>query len=182
MSVNPPDTPSVLDTPVEVVAAPGPTPGAPTGPLDLLAITLTVILCLSWGLNQVAVKLALPDVPPVIQATIRAAGAALLLTIWMLVRGVKFDFLGSLLSPQLRAIERFGGDIGGQEANAVQADFVGCVNDVGPINKVVALNDTPGRDRKRGIKGFDRPHPFTQLLVSVGDTANGIVHCLRAIQ
>ena len=99
MSVNPPDTPSVLDTPVEVVAAPGPTPGAPTGPLDLLAITLTVILCLSWGLNQVAVKLALPDVPPVIQATIRAAGAALLLTIWMLARGVKFDFRDGTLKP-----------------------------------------------------------------------------------
>lgn len=99
MSVNPPDTPSVLDTPVEVVAAPGPTPGAPTDPLDLLAITLTVILCLSWGLNQVAVKLALPDVPPVIQATIRAAGATLLLTIWMLVRGVKFDFRDGTLKP-----------------------------------------------------------------------------------
>ena len=101
MSVNPPDTPSVLDTPVEVVAAPGPTPGAPTDPLDLLAITLTVILCLSWGLNQVAVKLALPDVPPVIQATIRAVGATLLLTIWMLVRGVKFDFRDGTLKPGL---------------------------------------------------------------------------------
>ena len=99
MSPQTPDAPSVLDTPVEVAASPGPTPDTTAGPLDLLAITLTVILCLSWGLNQVAVKLALPDVPPVIQVTIRAAGATLLLTIWMLVRGVRFDFRDGTLKP-----------------------------------------------------------------------------------
>jgi drug/metabolite transporter (DMT)-like permease len=80
------------DTPVEVSAHPGPSADATQGPLDVLAITLTVILCLSWGLNQVAVKLALPDVPPVILATIRAGGETLLLEIWMWVRGIKFDF------------------------------------------------------------------------------------------
>ena len=58
-----------------------------------------MILCLSWGLNQVAVKLALPDVPPVIQVTVRAAGATLLLAIWMLARGIKFDFRDGTLKP-----------------------------------------------------------------------------------
>jgi drug/metabolite transporter (DMT)-like permease len=99
MTTNPRDTPTLLDTPDEVIAAPGSAPDAGSGPLDLLAITLTVILCLSWGLNQVAVKLALPDVPPVIQVTVRAAGATLLLTIWMLARGVKFDFRDGTLMP-----------------------------------------------------------------------------------
>jgi drug/metabolite transporter (DMT)-like permease len=102
MSTNPPNTPEVLDAPGEVVAAtPTSTPDASTGPLDLLAITLTVILCLSWGLNQVAVKLALHDVPPVIQATIRAGGATLMLAIWMWFRGVKFDFRDGTLKPGL---------------------------------------------------------------------------------
>ena len=31
------------------------------------------LLCLSWGFNQVAVKLALPDIPPLIQAAMRSA-------------------------------------------------------------------------------------------------------------
>ena len=101
MSTDPAKTPVVLDTPVEVAATPGPTPDASTGPLDLLAITLTVILCLSWGLNQVAVKLALHDVPPVIQATIRAAGATLMLAVWMKARGIKFDFRDGTLKPGL---------------------------------------------------------------------------------
>ena len=34
-----------------------------------------LMLCLSWGFNQIAVKLALPDVPPMLQAMIRSAGA-----------------------------------------------------------------------------------------------------------
>lgn len=89
--------PTVLDTPVEV--AQGSAPHAETGPLDLLAITLTLILCLSWGLNQVAVKLALNDVPPVIQATIRAGGATLLLSVWMWARGVRFDLRDGTLKP-----------------------------------------------------------------------------------
>jgi drug/metabolite transporter (DMT)-like permease len=101
MTTNPSEPPAIADTPVQVEAATGPTPDANTGPLDLLAIMLTVILCLSWGLNQVAVKLALPDVPPVMQVTIRAAGATLLLAIWMLARGVKFDFRDGTLKPGL---------------------------------------------------------------------------------
>jgi len=98
MTTNPQDQPTILDTPAEVSAATGTTPDA-AGPLDLLAIVATIILCLSWGLNQVAVKLALPDVPPAIQLTIRAVGATLMLAIWMYVRGIKFDFRDGTLKP-----------------------------------------------------------------------------------
>ena len=45
-------------------------------PLDALAATAVVVLmCLSWGFNQVATKLAIPDVPPLIQAAVRSVGA-----------------------------------------------------------------------------------------------------------
>jgi len=57
-------------------------------PLDAGAIALIVFLCLCWGFNQVAVKLALPDVPPLIQATVRTAGATLMVAAWALVRGI----------------------------------------------------------------------------------------------
>ncbi len=36
---------------------------------------IVVFLCLCWGFNQVAVKLALPDIPPLMQATIRSTSA-----------------------------------------------------------------------------------------------------------
>jgi drug/metabolite transporter (DMT)-like permease len=47
-----------------------------------------VILCLSWGFNQVATKLAIHDIPPLVQAAIRSTGAALIIVAWCWARGV----------------------------------------------------------------------------------------------
>jgi drug/metabolite transporter (DMT)-like permease len=57
-------------------------------PLDALAITVTIGLCLCWGFNNVAIKLALPDIPPMIQSSARSALAAILVAVWTQVRGV----------------------------------------------------------------------------------------------
>lgn len=57
-------------------------------PLDAFAVCVTVILCLSWGFNQVAVKLALPEIPPLIQAAARSIGAAILVAGWAGLRGI----------------------------------------------------------------------------------------------
>lgn len=59
-----------------------------TRALDPLAAAIVVVLCLSWGFNQVAVKLALHDIPPLTQATIRSAVAALLVAGWCKLRGI----------------------------------------------------------------------------------------------
>lgn len=56
--------------------------------LDALAVTLLIGCCALWGLNQVATKVALADVPPLTQAALRSAGAALLLWGWSMHRGV----------------------------------------------------------------------------------------------
>src|SRR5476651_940128 len=53
------------------------------------AVALMLMLCLSWGFNQVAVKLALPDIPPMLQAMIRSLGALPVLLLIAKVRGVK---------------------------------------------------------------------------------------------
>jgi drug/metabolite transporter (DMT)-like permease len=57
-------------------------------PLDALAIAVTVVLCLTWGFNQVAVKLAINDVPPLIQSVIRSFIAAFLVGAWARLRGI----------------------------------------------------------------------------------------------
>src|ERR1700727_2297740 len=46
-------------------------------PLDAFAATLIFVLCIVWGFNQVAVKLALPDVGPIEQIGIRSGIGAL---------------------------------------------------------------------------------------------------------
>ena len=52
-------------------------------PIDAGAALLIVLICLSWGFNQVSVKLALPDIPPLIQSTLRSVGATILIWLWM---------------------------------------------------------------------------------------------------
>ena len=52
------------------------------------AAALAVLLCASWGFNQVAIKLALPEIPPLIQAAFRSTGAALVVVLWARLRGV----------------------------------------------------------------------------------------------
>jgi len=59
-------------------------------PLSAGAIALMLMLCLTWGFNQIAVKLVLPDIPPMLQATIRSMGALPVLFFIGTLRGVKF--------------------------------------------------------------------------------------------
>jgi drug/metabolite transporter (DMT)-like permease len=66
-------------------------------PLSPGAVALMLMLCLSWGFNQIAVKLALPDIPPMLQALIRSSGALPVLFLIARVRGVKmFERDGTL--------------------------------------------------------------------------------------
>jgi drug/metabolite transporter (DMT)-like permease len=48
-------------------------------PLDSIGTLIIFGLCASWGLNQVAAKVALADIPPLTQATLRSVGATLVL-------------------------------------------------------------------------------------------------------
>jgi drug/metabolite transporter (DMT)-like permease len=77
-------------------------------PLSAGAVALMLMLCFSWGFNQVAVKLALPDIPPMLQATIRSVGAlpVLLLVGWL--RGVRFFERDGTLAAGLFAGLLFG--------------------------------------------------------------------------
>lgn len=55
--------------------------------LDALAITVMTVLCINFGLQQIAIKFTLPDISPVMQAGIRSIGATLLLIAWMKYKG-----------------------------------------------------------------------------------------------
>jgi drug/metabolite transporter (DMT)-like permease len=57
-------------------------------PLDAFAIAVTIGLCLSWGFNNVAIKLAIHDIPPMIQSSTRSAIAAVLVAAWTQLRGM----------------------------------------------------------------------------------------------
>ena len=72
---------------------------APSGgrSLTLGAIALMLMLCLTWGFNQIAIKLVLAEIPPYLQAMIRSAGALVVILSIAAIRGTKlFERDGSL--------------------------------------------------------------------------------------
>jgi drug/metabolite transporter (DMT)-like permease len=72
------------------------------------AIALMLMLCLSWGFNQIAVKLVLADVPPMLQALTRSIGALPVLLVIGWFRGVKFYQRDGTLWPGVIAGVIFG--------------------------------------------------------------------------
>ena len=54
--------------------------------LDFTAMGILLVLCASWGLQQVAIKVANHGVSPLLQSSIRSMGGTILIWIWMMVR------------------------------------------------------------------------------------------------
>jgi drug/metabolite transporter (DMT)-like permease len=78
--------------------------------LDRLAVLSLLVLCFLWGLNQVAAKLALPEVPALQQVAVRCVGGALLVWLWARWRGMALwerdgSLPGGLLAGALFAAE-----------------------------------------------------------------------------
>ncbi len=59
--------------------------------VDIKAIVLLTILCASWGLQQISIKIAVQSIAPALQGGIRSIGAAILLYLWMVARREKMD-------------------------------------------------------------------------------------------
>lgn len=67
--------------------------------LDAIAISAMVVLCFTWGFQQVVIKLTAAEIPPLLQAGLRSSGATLLLWFWMLWRRQAiFERDGTLLA------------------------------------------------------------------------------------
>jgi drug/metabolite transporter (DMT)-like permease len=81
---------------------------AVTRPLDAAAASLMLLLCLLWGFNQVVIKLAMPDIPPVIQGAIRSTCAVLLVAAWASSRGIPLTARDRTLLPGIAAGVLFG--------------------------------------------------------------------------
>jgi drug/metabolite transporter (DMT)-like permease len=77
-------------------------------PLDAGASSLIVLMCLLWGLNQVAIKFSLPDVPPFTQALIRSTGGLLIVLGWARLRGIVLIARDGTLWPGIAAGLLFG--------------------------------------------------------------------------
>jgi len=71
--------------------------------LDGLAVGIMLCLCLCWGVQQVAVKVAAPAVHPVLQIGLRSGIAALMVAALMAVRGQRLSLSDGSLWPGVAA-------------------------------------------------------------------------------
>jgi drug/metabolite transporter (DMT)-like permease len=83
-------------------------PASHTRPLDAASMVLVVLICLTWGFNQPAVKLAIPEVPPLIQCAIRSSLATLMVFGIMRWRGLPITARDGTLTAGLIAGALFG--------------------------------------------------------------------------
>ena len=79
--------------------------------LDGVAVASVVTCCFLWGLNQVAAKAAMPEIPALWQATSRSAGGALLVWLWSRYRGISLFQRDETLPGGLLAGLLFGGEL-----------------------------------------------------------------------
>lgn len=78
--------------------------------LDSAAMLLMVVLCAAWGLQQVAVKVAIAGISPVWQASLRSIGAAILVWAWASAKGIRLFERDGTLGAGLLAAALFAGE------------------------------------------------------------------------
>ena len=71
--------------------------------LDGLAVASLLLCCALWGLNQIAIKVVLAEVPSLVQLSIRSIVAAVLVLGWMRWRGISFSLRDGTFWPGLLA-------------------------------------------------------------------------------
>lgn len=76
--------------------------------LDASAIALILLLCLTWGFNQVAIKIVLPEIPPLTQAALRSFGGLWIVVLVARWRGVSLLARDGTLRAGLFAGALFG--------------------------------------------------------------------------
>jgi drug/metabolite transporter (DMT)-like permease len=77
--------------------------GAERRPIDGFALGTMLLLCAIWGVQQVAIKLAAPDVVPIMQVALRSGLSAALVALLVRLRGQKLSFRDGTLRPGVLA-------------------------------------------------------------------------------
>jgi hypothetical protein len=85
---------------------------SPRTHLDATAVFSLLLCCCLWGLNQVSIKAALPEVPVLVQLAMRSVIAFGLLMAWMRWRGIRWDWRDGTLGPGLLAGTLFAVEFG----------------------------------------------------------------------
>jgi drug/metabolite transporter (DMT)-like permease len=149
--------------------------------LDSLAVSLLLACCLFWGFQQILIKVAVVEVPPLWQASIRFVGATVLLWLWCVARGVKLferdgTLPGGLLAGALFAAEFTCIYIGLQNTTASRLTVFLYTS---PFVVALLLPRFVPAERLRGVQWVGLVIAFAAVAVAFGE---GFMHGSTARQ
>ncbi|WP_283180113.1 DMT family transporter [Gemmobacter sp. 24YEA27] len=132
-------------------------------PIDLTAFGLMILLCLTWGLQQTAMKLAAPGIDPMLQIGLRSAmAAALVFAISRLIRRDRWRpriFLGpGLLAGTLFALEFL---LVAEGLRWTTASHIGVFLYTGPIFAAIGLHFAQPDERMARVQWLGVAITFT---------------------
>ena len=79
-------------------------------PVDALAVSVMIALCMCWGFNQITIKVAAVGISPIMQAGLRSIIALALLLAWAQLRGIALFRRDGTLKGGLAAGALFAGE------------------------------------------------------------------------
>lgn len=79
-------------------------------PVDALAVSMMVVLCMSWGFQQITIKIAAAGISPIMQAGLRSIIATMLLLAWAQLRRIPLFGRDGTLAGGLAAGALFAGE------------------------------------------------------------------------
>jgi len=143
--------------------------------LDTVAIRVLVACCAFWGLQQILIKTTVAEVPPMWQASLRMAGAVLLLMLWCRSRGIALferdgTLAGGLLAGALFAAEFVCIYLGLQHTSASRLTVF--VYTAPFVVAVLLPRFVPG-ERLRGVQWLGLTLAFAGVVVAFGESLFG---------
>jgi drug/metabolite transporter (DMT)-like permease len=148
-----------------------PSPPVQRHPLDATAATAMVVLCALWGFQQVAIKLAAPDISLVMQAAIRSGVATLLVLVWASLRHIPLWRRDRTLAPGTLAGLAFAGEfalIYAGLAHTTAARMVVFLY-LAPCFTALGLSLLIPGERLRGVQWSGVALAFTGLVIAFAD-------------
>lgn len=143
--------------------------------LDAVAIRVLVACCAFWGLQQILIKSTVAEVPPMWQASLRMAGAVLLLMAWCRARGIALFARDGTLAGGLLVGALFAGEfvciyVGLQHTSASRLTVF--LYTAPFVVAVLLPRFVPG-ERLRGVQWLGLALAFAGVVVAFGESLFG---------
>ncbi|WNG30551.1 DMT family transporter [Cystobacter fuscus] len=139
-------------------------------PTDGFALATMLLLCSIWGMQQVAVKLAAPHVPPLMQMTLRSGISALLVGLLCWIRGERLSFRDGTWRPGLLAGSLFAAEFlfVGEGLRHTQASHMAVFLYTAPVFAALGLHWLVPSERLRRSQWAGMGVAFAGILLAFG--------------